>query len=275
MKKQVLIYATCQGTMLHSFLNSCEQFRQQFDIVDSIHNYELIRTNRNFLEQNNQSELIKSVDVFVYQPLDNSYGANATDFLLAQLKPGAIAISIPYVVNTSFWPVITAPTVDFDDNWHHPQTITKNSEVIDCLIEQHLGVQDILTLYNSRQINFDYTQRYQSTMNTLQKKEQNTTVKVHDYIEANHKKIKLFTYPSHPTYFIIAHMANQILQCLGLDAVNYIGDTDHLYHPPIHLPYVTSAQSAFGFEFELDSNGDDYYRGLISDYVLNKTGSHV
>jgi hypothetical protein len=274
--KKVLIYATCQGVMLYGALGQSEQFLESYSLDSNIHNYELIRTDRKFLEYNNQAQELKEADLFIYQPLDDSYGHNATNHLLSYLKPDAIAISIPYVVNLSLWPLIIGGAADIGDDFHlaHLPTI-KNHEVIDALVDQGLSVDDILDLYDRDQIDYKYQARHKATMQILKDKESITDITVSDFIEKNIEKIKLFNYPSHPTYPVIFHMANQILQRLGLDPIKCPKDTSDFWMPVNYLPYADTAQQVFKFKFDTDAESKQYYRNIIVTYLTTTNTFYI
>lgn len=259
--KNVVIYATCQGRMLCDVFNASSQFSSQYRIIDQVQNYELIRTGRSFLTYLNHLENLKQADVFIYQPIADIYGDNATDVLKSYLKPDAVAISIPYVYNSSFWPIVPTSNIDVSDDWMVPMmSVIKNAEVIRELYKT-LSLDEILREFSQGNIDFQYIKRFNNDITILQEKENVTDVKAAQFILDNYKRMILFNGPSHPTYDVICHMGNQILRILGIDdVVEYVDQP--WYYPSLEpLPFTKCAKQAFGFEFE--SQSEEFYFPLI------------
>jgi len=262
-KKTVMLYATCQGDMIKNVLNSIKEFNTQYEIKENVHNYTLIRNNRDYMEH--FSDRHKSADIWIYQPLDTQYGNNSTDFLMQYLKDSAQTISLTYVYNHSFWPLVPAGTVDVSDDF----TISnveriKNQEVIQDLVLAGYSKNDILNMYNSNAINWKYQDRYEQCRQIQMLKEKKTHVKVQDYIDANLRIKKLFWYPSHPTHYIIFHIVNQILKILNLEPV-IVPDDDakHDTSPLIKIPYTLDAKQHFKFEWKHDDGAHEYFKPYL------------
>lgn len=270
-RKTVLIYATCQGVMIRDCLLQSPEFHDRYVIIDQIHNYDLIRNRRSFLTYGGHLENLKVADLFIYQPLRDEFGDNATARLMGYCKPGAGTISIPYVWNSSFWPLIKSTPADISDRaLARPYRETfANSAVLKKLLNQGMTMADILAAYDAGKIDFDYTARFARNMRILSFKERHTDVKVVEYIMQNYKRLKLFSEPSHPSYHIMLHMANQILVALGLPPVQFDGgNTERFYLSELgSRPYDASAKQALGFKFDADADAHSYYRKLIEEYL--------
>jgi len=265
--KTALIYATCQGRMIYDVLYASRQFSEQYIIVDHIHNYELIRTQRSFLTYSDYFVKLKNADLFIYQPLAETYGENATDTLKTHMKPGSQAISIPYLWNFSFWPMVVTSAPNISDNFRLVDTeLIKNSSIIKKLLVDGWTESDILSAYDHGQIDFNYAERFRRNQNILRIKERGTDVKAVDFIEQNYKTKKLFNDVSHPSYELILHMGNQILNKLGFDPVETL-DMDRCYMPTMRTPYDHSGKNAFNFEFPIDDNASEYFHNVIKKVV--------
>lgn len=257
--KKVLIYATCQGDMIKSVLNRIKHFTDQYQIVQCVHNYTLIRNNRDYMDA--FSHLHTKCDVWVYQPLTSRYNFNATNHLMGYLKDSAKTISLTYVYNYSFWPLVPAGAADMTDDFtvSNVEKI-KNQEVIVDLLNNNVSKDNILRAYEQNKINWRYQDRFHECRQIQINKEIETDIKVQDFIDYNFKKHRLFWYPSHPTHHIIFYMVNQILKKLDLAPVETPPHQD-IYDtsPNLKLPYTTCASQTFDFEFEPDDNAYDFY----------------
>jgi hypothetical protein len=267
--KIALIYATCQGSMLHNALQGSKEFTSEYTVVDAIHNYELIRNGRSFLTYSNCLENLKNADLFIYQPLGLEYGPNATDVILKHAKPSAKLITVPYVLNRSFWPVVPSASVDTSDDFEQLNfDVLKNKIAIYRLLHQGHTRQQIVDQYLQNQIDFEYDRRFSEDIARLEKKELTTTVKVSEFIKQNYQQYKLFDSPSHPAFITITHMANQILQSLNFEPMplSLTANPDRCY-APTHLPVEHSAILNFKMNFDADSNGTDFYLNIINKLI--------
>lgn len=266
-KKTALIYATCQGRMIYDVLYQSDEFREQYNIVDVIHNYDLIKPGRSFLTWSSHLNDLKNADLFIYQPLGLQYGPNATDVILKYLKPSAHTCSIPYVLNRSFWPLVSSLTVDVSDDFEQINSnVIKNKIAIYELLFQGFTKNEIIDQYLNNKINFYYQDRFDADILQLQRKELDTTITVSQYILNNYKKYKLFDSSSHPTYKIIADMANQILKSIGLKEVDY-NEEKCTYRPTLYMPMDATAIDFFNMNIEPNSDSQEFYVNLISQVI--------
>jgi len=262
-KKTFLLYATCQGDMIKSVLNRIKHFTDEYQIVQAVHNYNLIRNNRDYMDA--FGELHTKCDVWIYQPLGSRYNFNATNHLMTYLKDSAKAISLTYVYNYAFWPLVPAGAADMTDDFaiSNVEKI-KNQEVIADMLASGASTHDILTAFDNNTIDWRYSQRYHECRQIQIDKESTTDIKVQDYIDYNCKKYRLFWYPSHPTHYIIFHIVNQILKRLDLEPV-ITPESQDIYDtsPYLKFPYTNCAKNAFEFDFESDHMAYDFYRPYL------------
>lgn len=256
--------------MIRQHLYNCPEFTNEYTITSVEQNYQLIWGRQNFLDNPDRFECLTECDLFIHQPLNDTYGGNATSTLLPYLKSTTQQITIPYIWNTAFWPLPKAHLADTTDNLHVvSKPVIKNKGAITSLVDQGLSYSDIVHLYDSNSINFNYKSRWDKILKVLQLKEQHTDVKVFDFIVSNYKKHKLFVDPSHPTSILVKYMVDQILTKLGFSTYTYdkVLKTEISYN---NIPYDKSARDFFGFEFldddELDSQ---FYKNLIEQVITN------
>ena len=266
----VLIYATCQGDEIAQLLCTKEEFNEKYSIIGVIHNYQCIQNNKFCVNH----RLIDSIDVFIYQPIDDSYGRHATDYIIQRLKPTCKLISIPYINNISLWPIIPSMSRDMVDpsDWNigNENRIIINIGIIDKLIAEGASKQDVLDLYDTDAIDFEYSKRYSTTMEMLAKRESITDIKVCDYIDKNLKKERSFIYCNHPTPHVFVFMTNQILELLNLPIITENFPLSFQHYSRMFFGFPKTAVCHFGFEFVSEEEmitADKRYRDIIVKYL--------
>lgn len=258
-KKTVVIYATCQGDMIKNVLNTIKSFTDIYEIKQAIHNYRLIRNGRDYIDT--FGDLHTKCDLWINQPLSEQYNFNSTRHLQNYLKDSAKSVTLTYVYNYAFWPLVPAGAVDISDDF----TISnvekiKNQEVILDLLSKGASKEDVLSAYANNSIDWRYVERFHECRQIQRNKESTTDVKVQDYIDVNLTKHRLFWYPSHPTHYIIYHIVNQILKLIDLAPVEIPQHADaYDTSPGLKLPYTDCAQNKFNFAFDSDKDAYDYY----------------
>jgi hypothetical protein len=272
-KLNVFVYGTCQGGAIAKFLKESDDFNDNYNITEEVLSYMMI--NENTPNWSDDNDNLKTADLLLYQPVNDSYGKNSTNYVKSLLKNGCVTISMPYVYNTATFPILIVMKRDVSDEWHNnkgDRRVFLNHEVIDALIASGLRRNNILSLYDHNKIDFKFDLRFRDGMAITKAKEENLNVKVHDFIIDNISKQKLFMYCSHPTSALFSHMANQILSILGIPMLakefpmDFAGITG--FGIPNEMP--TCSNSYFKFEFntpqgEIAANA--YYRYLIIEYL--------
>lgn len=211
--------------MIREHLYNCPEFVDEYSSIDVVQNYQLIWERQNFLDDPGRLQSLSSCDIFIHQPLNDSYAGNATSTLLPYLKPSTKILTIPYVWNTAFWPLPKAHLADMTDNLHVvSKPVIKNKGVITNLVDQGLSDESIIELYLLGKIDFKYKSRWDKIITILRIKEQHTDVKVVNFILENYKKIKLFADTSHPTSILTKYMTDQLLQKLNFSNYSYAKD---------------------------------------------------
>jgi hypothetical protein len=272
-KANVFIYGTCQSGAIGKFLKESTPFNEMFNITEGVLSYVMI--NDNMLDWSDSNQNIREADVFLYQPVSDAYGKNASNYLKTLLKPGCRTISVPYVYNTATFPFLVIMKRDVSEDWANKAGDRReylNKEVVDELIHKGHHKADILRLYDYGQIDFQFDRRWREGMKLTNAKEAHLDVKVHDFIMENISKKKLFMYCSHPTSVLLLYMANQVLTILGLPVLpdsfpmDFAGITG--FGIPNEMP--TCSNNYFKFEFNTpqgEAAANSYYRYLITEYL--------
>ena len=145
--------------------------------------------------------------VFLYQYLDNSWAELSSQTLLGQLAPSALALQIPNLFFNGYWPLWTAHgPIDFSDT------------LLNRLIDEGAPKAAILKLYLHSDItNFiDLKASLDETIAIERQKEAASCVTYVDYALHLWKKRMAFLTVNHPGPDLLLHVAQGILDALGL-----------------------------------------------------------
>ena len=98
--------------------------------------------------------------------------------------------------------------------------------------------------------------RFQYNLNITREKENNTTLKIADFIEKNYLDVELLYTQNHPTPVLIKELCRQILEILqieddleDIDMANYNAAYD-----AFRWPMTKAAFQKFGFRFPIKCN---------------------
>ena len=192
-----IIYGNCQAQYFLKILNLSQNFKKIYKKIEHVINYELIENAEKFLPSS-----ISNADLFIYQPLNNNHDKLSTNYILNNvLKPNCQKISFPYIYNSAIW--------IFDKKGDY-------KKIFEDLFKNEYSLESILTKFKNLEIDFNFKNRFQNTMNILKKRELETDIKTHDYILNNFRKKKLFISEPHPTIHVYYHCIIQIFKILNL-----------------------------------------------------------
>jgi hypothetical protein len=267
-KLKALFIGNCHNNGLIHFLSQSNQFKNTYDIKQYA-NWELIESKESIPIND-----IKNADLFIYQPLSDVHGCystnpNVENSIGSFVKNSCKKISYPYVYCSSLWPIIQA--AKGENRWF-------GNKPIDDLIKKGHSFSEIIEMYDNDLIDWQYSSRFNETLNILKDKESITDLKISSYIEDNISKELLFLIPQHPTSKIFHKLSNDILNILGMDelitdCINSINDAkllDTTYSRPdcmfpIHKSVTKNYNFSFSDNYELDSK--QFYKDLIKHYI--------
>lgn len=267
MKKRCLIYANCQGNALGHFLKSIPVFDSTYQMTYWT-NYVMIQNKENI-----PIDLLKNVDLFIYQPIRDAHGVYSTRHFLNLLPERCICISFPYIFNDALWPLFRK-----DDDVVNKETITD-------LLAKGASTFDLIIAFLTLKIDFRFKMRFDKTMQILAEKEKETDVKVSQYILEHYKSEKLFLTFNHPTSSLLIHCADQILKHLQMPAIS----KKTQLHPNAanlagHYPQSPYERSFYQFEYQddwklyytkrQDANWRRFYLQRILEICLKEHCSH-
>ena len=267
----VVYYTNCQFIGIDIFLKDILKYEKYY-----IENYSLIKNKGNI-----PIDIIQKADIFIYQPIDKKHGIYSTDIsiennILSHIPPHCKKISFPYIYNSALW--ILIPPNDSDTNIGNISNVEKytNSQPIEKLKAQGYLLDEIIEMYRSGNIDFNYQERFDNSIKILKEKETICNVKISDFILKNIKKHKLFFTQNHPNTCIFIHCVNQILSILNYN--EYYPDEFQFPDNLINLPgvnYHTSYDIKYwNFDYQVDKDliDDELYikhiKSIYNNYII-------
>ena len=255
---KVLLYGNCQLTIgLYSYLKNCTTLRLDIDTWTS---YIFIRDKLNL-----NLEKIFNYDIFIYQPINDSYGIYSSNHLLSLLNKNCIKIGIPFIYIDSFFPLISkndAHEIDGGDGYNNGKILNEDI-ILD--LKKYNTKQEIISLYKDNKIDFNYKNRFLENIKRMRCKEKICDVKVVDFILKNYKIYKLMYLHVHPDKRILDHIAKQVLNLLDIKEyiVNHNTEFNKIFGGKGY-PYHQTAIEHFNFPFKSENISQNYYLDLIN-----------
>lgn len=212
--KKVIFIGNCQCAGIREILQRYTNFNTKY-IWTEYANWQMIENN-----EAPPSRDLSEADIVIYQPLSDVYGCYSTNpnnpnNMLKICKENAITISFPRIHNNSLWPIFKKRNVRND---YYGVDFLKYYE------NQHIQTRkEFLYLYDNHLFDFRMKERFQSNMNITLNKEEETDVKVYNFIMQNYKTKHLFLTHDHPTTCVFHHCASQIIDRLDIE---YLSDFD-------------------------------------------------
>ena len=169
-------------------------------------------------------DFLVAFDAFLYQYLGDTWEDLSSRTLLQQLAPSALALQIPNLFFTGYWPFWTSRgPIDFSD------------ALLNRLIDEGAPKSAILKLYMHSDItNFiDLKAALDKTVAIERQKETHTCVTYVDYALRLWKQRMLFLTVNHPGLDLLVHVAQGILNALGLPPLT----GQELARPGLHADF--------------------------------------
>lgn len=203
----IIIYSNCAGNILTKMFQTHIYTKEKY-IINYIVNYENLDKQLNIDHIKN----IKSCDVFMYQPFNQSYSHSEYDIsnLKKYLKPSCIILRINYYRFKGFW----------FDSGYKPYNKYKNYMFNE---SQYYGLhnsfnnfngsrKDIIDKINNIIIDKDqFLIYFNQELDNLLKIDNNSDVKMYDYFINNYKTHHLFHDVFHPTNLFFYEIFRQVI----------------------------------------------------------------
>jgi hypothetical protein len=183
----IVTWANCTGNVIAEILSSTSSMKGS--TVKCIINYQ----HEPIITEPFPFDELSKADFFIYQPLNKHKEFEKR--VISLLKPDCKKVSFPYIYNNAIQP------------------ITK--EIILDLKQQGKSCEQIIDDFHRGKTDCKFESRIQNTINILRKKEDETDVKVCNFILLNMYKERMFYNSNHPTGIVLAYCANQILERFG------------------------------------------------------------
>jgi len=265
MKKLCILFGNCQLNAIETMLNY-STFYDTYYVVKYA-NWQLLKSSTMTIP----ILQLQNADLIIYQPLSDIHGCYSTnknnpDSFFRLLKDTCKVISFPRIHNNAIFPI-------FHKN--------KTRIIYGTVKNQIQSLEELYSLYDNNKIDYDFDERMKLNYKLSKEREENTDVKIIDYIMNNIKKYKLFLTQDHPTKYVFNEVVRQICCILQipydtekyLDAVeNIIGAEDSMYHrEDCQYPLSRYAIRHFGFEYSTTEHPDanEFYRNITAEYWLN------
>jgi|TARA_B100000902_G_scaffold400052_2_gene475247 hypothetical protein len=238
--------------------------------ISEIENYTLIRKKKPL-----PINVISECDVFIYQPIRKEHGIYSTNSskdqenVVSYLKSDCLKISFPYIYNSGIWCLVRGG-IEKDDG-----STQGNRDVIKALSKDHT-LSEIINLYRRNEIDYNYKNRFETSLDNLKRRERDCNIIVSELIESNIRKHKLFYTQNHPTPFVFDYVCKQILDLIRCKYPDYISKnytyvTRNLLCKNKGHPVSRSDILYWNFEYikTEDESADEYYIDLITQYYNN------
>lgn len=260
-KKKCVLYGNCQIIIgIKSYLESQKDISLEIITMQS---FTMIRKQIKI-----DYDLIKSCEIFIYQPVNDSYGEYSSNNFLQHLNSNCIKIGVPFLYMDSFFPLLPINIAhDIDGGKKIDENNILNKEVIINLKKNHNN-EDIIDLYDNYCIDFNFKKRFDDNINRIFDKEKICDIKIVDFILENYKDIKLFDMHHHPTKILFDKIAEQIFEklkiCSGINENKWNGILS-----VENYPYSIYSINYFKFNWikREDHNAHEYYKELIKNII--------
>lgn len=275
MKSCCCLYGNCQMDGILHFLRKTP-LASEFDFK-VWHNWRLV-----LLEEEFTPEFLQSVSessVFIYQPTGEFLNVKgemipSTDFILANhVRPDAIKISLPYVWNSGFFPILkAAPSFE---GWLTGREVKSLCRCDPATLLENYDFGDACLL------NFDCALRFAECLAEQSRREQTCDIKMADFILANFQTQRLFLTQNHPSSVLFVELTKRIIWRLIMSGVEMRDGTWNIKCSPdiswtdineANLPGALPVHPAVVSELRLKYAADadySYYRKLLEEFIAN------
>lgn len=262
--KLCIAFGNCQAAALKLYLSELSSFSETYE-CHVYANWQLLKHNKLAIP----IQQLSHADLILYQPLSDVHGCYSTnkanpESFMSLLSDNCKTISFPRLHNNSLWPL-------FHKNASRTVMYGK--------INNHIESMDQLNyLYDNDMIDYDFTHRALENYRISKQKEEETDVKIVDYIYDTMHKQKVFLTHDHPTSCVFNEVTRQVCDVLGIEynyekgltfPENIANLQDSVYHrADKQYPISRYAIKHFGLTYVTDETPSTYefYQLLTKDY---------
>lgn len=216
---RIIIYATCHGIYLGNLLRAAPSLRGYS--IDVHLNYGAPGV---FKPPSIPDQHLEQCEVFLYHAVRNQPGLDELIRLMDRLRSQTVRIKIPYVTSNLYWlmhyrtwtPLGVSPERQFG-------IIPYRSQVLDVMVDAGLDDKEVVQLYRNLPIEdvVDVDAAIAETFAYWEDLDKNSDgISIATFLKERYRTEMLFYIFNHPSKAVYCHIANQILDRLGLDRLS-------------------------------------------------------
>ncbi len=214
---------------------------------------------------------VREADLVVYQPLDDIHGALSEASVRATVRNADAAVSFVYLFNSGICSLIHVPQA-----LDHPYGFIFGEETIIDRLEQGASVETAIDEYVEGSLDFGVSDRFESCLVELERREKSTKIKLAKYIRRNFRQRRQFLTHNHPTTDLLAELCVKLraLTDLPIDlaALLRIQGENAAGLPFDEAPVSPHDASILGYEFGHDPDWVERGTGLIRRIAADHDG---
>ena len=195
-----IIHANCQGDALNMLLSSTPAFSSLFEI----------KKYTNYLSEDIAPEDFARCALLLYQELGAAWKEHASHALLERLSPHAAALKIPNMFFNGYWPL-----------WTNKTHMAFGDQLLEHLAERGCSQEEMLHVCLRGQLaeKYDLTALFQASQAHEAGKERGQVVDTLPLVQEHWRSEQLFYTVNHPCPRLLLHVADGVLNALGLGRV--------------------------------------------------------
>jgi hypothetical protein len=263
--KNLVFYTNCQGGI---GINKLLSNKIKFKTINYIQTFSTIWNNQEL-----PIDILNNADVFIYQPINNKYGKYSTDTniednILKYLKQDCIKISFPYIYFSCLFPLYfanSAAQIDGGDSYDISKIV--NRDIILELKKKYTN-EEIILLYNSQEIDFNFKDNYENTIERIKDTEKNCNIIITNLFTLdNIKKQKLMHTNNHPTNYVLKYITNEVLKILQLPTFDFEEFNTEILS---ELSYSIYSYNYYKFDWLKESDCNETIFKNMLQYILDE-----
>lgn len=205
--KHILIFSNCAGTVIKPMFETHPETKANY-LVNHIVNYESLGSKLD----NEHIELLKTCDVFIYQPLNQHYNDNEYDisYLKQFLREHVLIFKVNYYRFKGFW----------YESEHKPYNNYGSYKFLDW---KYYGIHNSFAHFQGNKADIilkidkieipkeEFMSYFNEEVERLDNLDMKSDVKMLGFFLANYKKRQMFHDPFHPTNLFFYEIFRQII----------------------------------------------------------------
>jgi hypothetical protein len=235
--KKIVLSQTCQGSVLRQLFLSSPEFAREFECT-FIQNFELRDGKPGLAPRTALEQAIERCDVLIYHDIAHY------DFpsLLTRMPSGSMAIKIPYITSTIYWPTHDAHNLisllPAGDTSRIPWPCKILSKLIVSLGDKAKALDAYMNLDIPAAVRINRV--YADQIAYLAKAERGSIFNITAFTEKNFRNVQLFHLINHPSLPVFVEVANTILAKLGLPLIKNVPEDPFATHQtPLHPSIIS------------------------------------